>query len=224
MMKARRSIIAFLGWCVLASGYVPVALAQKSEPLPQEPMTASTPKDIHTRAKLHTELGSLYFQSGNLIVALEEMTIAIAINPNYAPAYSTRGLVLYYIKEFESAEKDFQQAIKLDDKDPEISNNYGWFLCNTGKVKESIPYFQRALKNSLYKTPEVGFLNVGTCYLKLGEVDQAEDFVRRSLRFSPDNPQALFQLALISYKRGNYDAAKQHLKNVLRLSDPAADV
>jgi type IV pilus assembly protein PilF len=224
MMKARRSIIAFLGCCALACGFVSPALAQKSEPLPQEPLTATTPKDVHTRAKLHTELGSLYFQSGNYIVALEEMTIAISINPNYAPAYSTRGLVLYYIKEFESAESDFQQAIRLDDKDPEISNNYGWFLCNTGKVKESIPYFQRALKNSLYKTPEVGFLNAGTCHLKLGEVDLAEDYVRRSLRFSPDNPQALFQLALISYKRGNYDAAKQHLKNVVRLADPAADV
>ena len=80
MMKARRSIIAFLCGLALACGYVPLALAQKSEPLPQEPLTASTPKDVHTRAKLHTELGSLYFQSGNYIVALEEMTIAIAIN------------------------------------------------------------------------------------------------------------------------------------------------
>jgi type IV pilus assembly protein PilF len=224
MMKALRSIVAFLGLCALAPGFAPAALAQKSEPLPPETLTAAIPKDIHTRAKLHTELGSLYFQSGNYIVALEEMTIAISINPNYAPAYSTRGLVLYYIKEFESAEKDFQQALRLDDRDPEISNNYGWYLCNTGKAKESIEYFLRALNNSLYKTPEVAFLNAGTCYLKLGDLDSAEDYVRRSLRFSPDNPQAFFQLAIISYKRGNYDAAKQHLKNVVRMSEPGPDV
>jgi len=223
-MKALRACVVLLGLCALALGGAPTALAQKSEPPPPETFSAGTPKDIHTRAKLHTELGSLYFQSGNLIVALEELTIAISINPNYAPAYSTRGLVLYYIKEFESAEKDFQQAIKLDEKDPDISNNYGWYLCNTGKEKESITYFQRALKNPLYKTPEVGFLNAGTCYLKLGDLASADDYVRRSMRFSPENPQALFQLAIISYKRGNYDAARQHLKNVIRLSDPGADV
>jgi len=224
MMKVLRGCAVIFGLCVLVLTGMPAAFAQKSEPPPAETFGAATPKDIHTRAKLHTELASLYFQSGNLIVALEELTIAISINPNYAPAYSTRGLVLYYIKEFESAEKDFQQAIRLDEKDPEISNNYGWYLCQTGKEKESIPYFQRAIRNALYRTPEVAFLNLGTCYLKMGDLASAEDYVRRSMRFAPDNHQALFQLALISYKRGNYDAARQHLRNVVRLSEPGADV
>ncbi len=224
MIKSLRGGVALFSLGVLALTHLPTALAQKSEPLPTESLSVAVPKDIHTRAKLHTELGSLYFQSGNLIVALEELTIAIAINPNYAPAYSTRGLVLYSVNEFESAEKDFKQALKLDDKDPEISNNYGWYLCQTGKEQESIPYFLRTIKNALYKTPEVAFLNLGTCYQKIGDLVSAEEYVRRSMRFAPENPQALFQLAVISYKRGNYDAAKQHLNKVVRLSDPSADV
>nr|WP_301102794.1 type IV pilus biogenesis/stability protein PilW [Propionivibrio sp.] len=203
---------------------VPAAQAQKSEPPPPDTLASAVPKDIYTRAKLHTELGSMYFQNGNLIVALEELTIAISINPNYAQAYSTRGLVLYYIKEFVSAEKDFQRALSLDEKDPEISNNYGWFLCQTGKAKESIAFFQRAIKNPLYQTPETAYLNAGTCYAKLGELSLAEEFVRRNLRFSPDNPQALLQLAKITYQRGNYDAAREHLKNVVRQTDPDAEV
>ena len=223
MMKSLRKT---LGDCclalVLALSVVP-ALAQKSEPFP-DTMASGVPKDVHTRAKLHTELGSMYFQGGNLIVALEELTIAISIDTNYAPAYSTRGLVLFYIKEYESAEKDFKRALSLDEKNPEISNNYGWFLCQIGKEKESIDYFQRAIKNPLYRTPDIAFLNAGACYVKLGELDKADDFVRRSLRFAPENPQALYQLALISYKRENYDAAKEHLKNVVRLSDPSAEV
>ena len=39
----------------------------------------------------------------------------------------------------------------------------------------------------------------------------------------PDNPQALYQSAYISYKRGNFDAAKEHLKKVIRLSNPDAE-
>lgn len=204
--------------------FSPAAFAQKSVQSSSESPLSGVPKDIHTRAKLHTELASLYFQNGNLIVALEELTLAIAINPDYAQAYSTRGLVLYYIKELESAEKDFQRALSLDEKDPEISNNYGWFLCQIGKEKASLQFFMKAIRNPLYQTPEIAYLNAGTCHLKLGELDVAEDFIRKSLRFSPDNMQALFQLAKISYKRGNNDAAKEHLMNVVRRSDPAADV
>ena len=35
--------------------------------------------------------------------------------------------------------------------------------------------------------------------------------------------QAVLQLAQISYKNGNYDAAKKHLSDVVRLSDPSAE-
>ena len=211
-------------WCdfclgaVLALSVLP-AWAQKSEAPVPGMLTSAQPKDVYTRAKLHTELGSMYFQNGNLIVALEELTIAISIDPNYAQAYSTRGLVLYYIKEFASADKDFQRALDLDAKDPEINNNYGWFLCHTGKEKESIAYFQRAINNPLYQTPETAYLNVGACYIKLGDLASAEEYVRKNLRFSRDNPQALFQLAKISYLRGNYDAARAHLKSVVRQTD-----
>jgi type IV pilus assembly protein PilF len=223
-MKARRGILTALCLVAMMLVAMPAAMAQRSGQLPTEPLPSATPKDVYTRAKLHTELGSMYFQNGNLIVALEELTIAISINPDYAQAYSTRGLVLYYIKELESADKDFQRALSLDDKDPEIVNNYGWFLCQTGKAKESIAYFQRAIKNPLYQTPETAYLNAGTCSIKLGDLVAGEGYIRQSLRFSRENPQALFQLANIGYKLGNYDAAKKHLSEVVRLSDPSAEV
>lgn len=201
-----------------------VALPERSvEPTP-EPMPSAGQKDIHTRAKLHTELASLYFQANNLIVALEELTIAISINPSYAQAYGTRGVVLYYIKEYESARKDFQRALELDDKDPEINNNYGWFLCRTGKEKQAIAYFDKAIKNPLYQTPEVAYLNAGACHVKLGDLDAAEEAVRRSMRFSADNPQAQFQLANIFYLRGNVDAARKYLTELARAGDPGAEV
>ena len=223
MMKALRGMLAFVCFGAFLLIAAPSAWAQKSVPPPTDSLAGSAPKDIHTRAKMHTELGSLYFQDGNLIVALEELTIATSINPNYAQAYSTRGLVLYYIKEMESADKDFRKALELDSKDPEINNNYGWFLCQVGREKESIAYFQRAIKNPLYQTPETAFLNAGTCYIKLGDLVSAEEYIGKNLRFNRENPQALYQLAVISYKQGNYDAAKKRLQEVVQLSDPDAE-
>lgn len=223
MRKALRHLVCALIGTV---GSVSIGFGQNASQSnsPIELMQNVTPKDTLTRAKAHTELASLYFQSGNLIVALEELTLAIAINSDYAPAYSTRGVVLYHIKEFDSADKDFRRALSLSERDPEINNNYGWYLCQTGKEKEAIEYFMKAIRNPLYQTPEVAHLNLGACYVKLGQLDLAEDFVRRTLRFSPENPQALYQLAMISFKRGNADAARSHLMNLVRKTEPSAEV
>ena len=84
------------GFCLGAALTLSVApaWAQTSEAPVPAMLSSAQPKDVYTRAKLHTELGSMYFQNGNFIVALEELTIAISIDANYAQAYSTRGLVL----------------------------------------------------------------------------------------------------------------------------------
>jgi len=223
MIRALFRSVAFFCFATLTLSVSSIAIAQNSGG-GSELRSDFVAKDIRTRAKMHTHLGSLYFQNGNLIVALEELTIATSIDPDYAQAYSTRGLVLYNIKEWASAEKDFQKALSLDDKDPEISNNYGWFLCHTGKAKESIEFFQRAINNSLYQTPEIAYLNMGACYVDVGDLDAAEEYVRKSMRFQSSSPSALFQLARINYKRGNFDAAKLHLDKLMQLMSPGADV
>ena len=204
----------------------PTGWAQQSAQNQNQGATSSTlvPKDARTRAKAHTELGALYFQSGNLIVALEELTLAAAIDPEYATAFSTRALVLYHVKEYESAEKDFQRALSLDGRNPEINNNYGWYLCQTGKANEAIPYFERAYRNPLYQTPALAYLNEGACYIKLNQLDLADEALRKSLRLMPENPQAFFHLANASYKRGNFDAAKKHLSDAVRFVDPGPEL
>lgn len=192
----------------------------------EEPPESRTPvpRDARTRAKAHTELGGLYMENGNWAIAIEELTIAISIDPDYAKAYSARGVALYYIRELALADRDFQRALGFEPNDPEINNNYGWYLCQIGREKESIAYFQRAMRNPLYETPEKAYLNAGACYAKLGELDIAEGLVQQSLNISPDNPQAAFQLAALNYRRGYYEAAKRQLEEVLRKTEANAEV
>ena len=211
------SALLVLAWAAPAS-------AQNATQAASEVVSSGGVGDPHTRAKLHTELGSLYFQDGNMAVALDELKIAIAIDPSYAPAFNVRGLVRLYLREMTSAEDDFKQALRLAENDPEINNNYGWFLCQTAREKDSIPYFMRAVKNPLYQTPDRAYLNAGRCSQKAGDVDAAEDFLQKALRISPDNLQALMQLASINYKRGNFEPAKKQVSDVLRKVEPNAEL
>ncbi|MCM8594127.1 type IV pilus biogenesis/stability protein PilW [Accumulibacter sp.] len=222
----RRLVLAALACACLAgcsSGMFSSSAKSRTAEAQPEAVAPPKPRDARTRAKLHTELGAMYLSNKNLAVALEELTIAIAIDPDYAKAYSTRGVAGYYVREIATADQDFQRALRIDANDPEINNNYGWFLCQIGREQEGLPYFQRAIKNPLYETPEKAYLNAGACYTRLGDLVKAEEYVQHSLRIAPDNLQGQLQLATINYQLGHYDLARQQLGEIFRRAEPSAE-
>lgn len=161
-------------------------------------------------AQVHTELAGLYFERAQAGVALEEIELALRADPDYAPAYSVRGLVHMSLREDKEAEADFQKSLRLDKNDSETHNNYGWFLCQRGREKESIPHFMAAVKNPLYETPGRAYLNAGVCSQKAGNITDAEEFLQKALMVRPDMPQALLAIAELSFANGDYAAAKKY--------------
>ncbi len=178
--------------------------------------------DPRNRARIHTELGSAYFERGNLGVALEELRIAIGADPNYAQAYNVLGLVHMDLRENEVAQRHFERAIALTPNDPDINNNYGWFLCRSGREEQSIAYFLAALKNPLYKTPARSYINAGLCSTgKNGGLD-AIGYFERALKSEPDNPLALVNLASVQYQRGELEIARRLVGRFNKVVEPTA--
>jgi type IV pilus assembly protein PilF len=173
------------------------------------------------RAKIHTELGSMYFQAGNPGVALDELRIALGADANYFPAYSVRGLVYASLKEYGKAEDDFRRALEIAPNDPDVNNNYGWYLCETGKERQSIAYFLNALKSPLYETPDRAYTNAGTCALKAGDLDGAQNYLLKALQLSRDGAMtARLQLAKLFYQRGIFGEARVYLNDALKMMEP----
>lgn len=182
----------------------------------------ATPSDDASRsksAKVHTELAGMYYERGQFGVALEEIEKALQSDRSFAQAYSVRGLVNMALREDNQAEDDFQKSISLDRSDSDAQNNYGWFLCQRGREKESIPHFMAALKNPLYQTPARAFLNAGMCSRKMGNTKDAEEFLQRALAAQPGMPQALLAMAEISFTAGDYAAAKKYIAGYSQSSD-----
>ncbi len=177
--------------------------------------------DPKNRAKIHTELGAAYFQGGNMAVALEELGVALRADSSYAQAYSIRGLVYAALKENAKAEEDFRRALGIAPNDPEINNNYGWFLCDIGQERQSIGYFLEALKNPLYATPERAYTNAGTCALKAGDLEGAQNYLLRAVQLSRDGAvTARLQLARLFYKRGILEESRIYLNDAIKQMDP----
>jgi len=210
------AVIVLLGGCAGGKGD---SMQSAEEPMSQQTATS----EIRQRAKVHTELGALYMQRGNMGVALEEARTALAADAGYAPAHSLMGLVYMQLHEDRSAEKSFEQALALAPGDPEINNSFGWFLCQTGREQRSLQYFLTAIKSPLYATPSMPYTNAGICSLRLKDDKAAEEYFIRALRLDGNNDRALFFLADISYRQGRVAAARQHLSDLHKLSEPSPE-
>ncbi|MDD4911817.1 MAG: type IV pilus biogenesis/stability protein PilW [Sideroxydans sp.] len=158
----------------------------------------------------HTELSAAYFGRLQYATALQEIGVALRADPTYSPAYNVSGLIRMALHEDELAESDFLHSIKLDKTSPESRNNYGWFLCQRGRAKESVPQFLEALKNPLYQTPEVAYSNAGVCAFKAGDVAQAESYLQRALILQPGMSMALYGFAELHFSKGNFAHAKSY--------------
>jgi type IV pilus assembly protein PilF len=175
------------------------------------------------RAKLHTELASLYYSGGNMSVALEELRIAVAADSSYAPAHGMFGIVYQELKETRLAEQSFERALGLSPTDPDINHNYGLFLCRNGREKESIKYFLDAVRNPLYPTPWRSYAAAGQCTLRTNDVKQAEEYLQRALRLDPDDPPATLQMGEVRYRQGRLDEARRYALRFNKLANPTAE-
>ena len=180
-------------------------------------------QEPRNRAKLRTELASLYYSNGQLAVALEELRNATAADANYAPAHGMYGLVYMQMKENDRAEASFERALRISPNDADINHNYGWFLCQTGREPASIKYFLVAIRNPLYPTPWRSYSAAGVCTLKVNQVKDAEAFFERALRFEPDEPAALLNLGQIRYRQGNVGDARKLVARYNKVMTPSAE-
>ncbi len=193
------------------------ACAQNRNPASYE-TGAEEPTEL-SRARIHTELAIAYYGAGQYNVAMEEVQIALAADDKYLPAINQLGLIHLALGQTDKAQEVMQRAIRLDPNDPSINNNYGMLLCSKGQAAEAMRYFDKALSDPLYRTPEFAYVNAGVCMKNEGNYLQAEQFLRRALALAPDQPQALYHLADLQFRNAEYESAEvfitRHLQGVV---------
>ena len=143
----------------------------------QRPSSKAPPEN---RARIHTELAALYYQQGSLKTALSETDTALSVDPKYGPAYGMRAVIYMQLGENEPAADNFRQAVSLAPDDPEIRNNFGLFLCTTGKTSAGLNELEIAWKNPLYDTPGRALANASRCAANSGDEVLAAAYRKRA--------------------------------------------
>ncbi len=211
--------IATLAVSVIVGGCtVPVA---KDDPAYSRQPGAET--NAQARARIRTELSGGYYARGQYDVALEELTGALRDDPGYAPAYGMLGLVYSELRDDAQAERYFLRAIEVNKQDPEVRNNYGWFLCQRGREPQALVQFELAIRNPFYRTPDLAMLNAGRCAAKIGDRKNAETYLQQVLNLSPSNAAAHFLLTDIAYRAGELPLARMRMRAVMAGGAPGPE-
>lgn len=223
---AQRSRLSLVALCVagaLAGCASPGAGQSGKAELP----TASDQTAAQRKVDIRMQLAIGYFQQGQYTVALDEVKLALAADPNHADAYGMRGLIYQQLGETALAEDNFGRARKLAPNSPELANNYGSFLCQLGRVKEALPLFDAALNNRAYRTPASAANNAGSCALKIKDYASAERYLLQAMQLTPDLPATNANLARVYFEKGDYVRANFYitrLGKVAKMESLTADV
>jgi type IV pilus assembly protein PilF len=210
--------------CIAALALLAACVPHKSDgPSVETGGVVGEAGDPRNRARLHTELASLYYGRGNMSVALEELRIATTADPNYALAYGLFGMVYMELKENALAEQSFDRALRLAPNEPDLNHNYGWYLCQNARPQDSIKYFLQAIRNPLYPTPWRSYSAAGLCSVRGKNLKDADEFFQRALKMEPDEPTALLHLGEIRYGQGRFDDARSLVQRYNKLMTPGAE-
>jgi len=186
--------------------------------------TRSDQSEDQKRAQIRLQLAVGYYGQRQLEVALDEIKLALAADPASADAYNLRGLIYMDMGETRLAEDNLLRALKLAPRNPDLANNYGWFLCQNGREKEALTYFETALTNKSYQSPAKALNNAGVCSLKLKDEAAAERYLTQAFQYEPGNPSVNANLAKIYFNQRNDERARFYINRATKADVLTAEI
>lgn len=178
--------------------------------------------DLQEAARLNTQLGLDYMRKGRDELALEKLHRALDQDPNTALAHSSLGFLYARRGDAKTAERHYRRALELDDN-PDARNNFGVFLCGQNRIAEADRYFMEAVGDKRYATPEVAWTNAGVCARRVPDLARAERYFREALKVNGSFPDALSQMAWLSYQQKNFLGARAFLQRYQLVGPPTPE-
>lgn len=214
-------LLKALGWAALAGALLWLAGCASQGPRVSaspvagvEPYTASDEPPQVKRARIRYELAANYYEQGQTTVALDEIKIALAADPNYGPAHILRGLVYMRLNDVGLAEESFRRALQINPRDAQALHAYGLFACEQARYVQADELFNQALAIPTYGGRARTWLVQGVCQIRAGKPQDAEATLARAYEFDASNPIAAYNLATLKHRRGDHQGAQFIIRRV----------
>ena len=160
---------------------------------------------------IYKNLGTLYFQTGNLTKAIYFYNQSCSISPTAKLKFA---IAICYLKlnDFINYERYLQEAVSMNSSDGEIYKAYGQLLeLSKHDYQNATKYYR--ISSFLLKSPEP-YILLTTLYLKLKDIDNAFEILNKGLYGFPKNPILVYLHSTVLINKGEVESGLKELKTV----------
>ena len=175
-------------------------------------------------ARANVSLGVAYMQQGNLSLAKEKLERALKQAPRSVEVHTALAYLNERLDKPQQAIEEYELATKLAPNNSDIRNNYGVFLCRSGKVDKALQQFDAAAKDRLYSTPWAALTNAAVCLRGARRAPEAVGYLEEAVKVRPDYAAAVFELADLQVELGAPVVAGQVVDRYLSIGVVSPDV
>src|SRR5260221_1635997 len=218
MLRVHRLGILLLIVCaaIFFSIAIP-SLCSRAGSAQQKPRPASKAetKGNEAGAFRYNTLGVAYMNQQKFAEAQKYFEKALAADPNFAIARVNLGISLLSQQKLEPARVALEEAVRLLPNDPYASYNLGLVYKDTGETEKGIDAFRHVTQLS----PEAdAHYFLGYLYTQLQRYDEAIAEFQKALAAFPYHASAEFGIARAYQRKGDTEAARQHLARFQKIT------
>jgi len=188
----------------------------------QRAATEDENRNIST-AKINTQLGMTYLENHNISRAKQKLLLALDEAPNIPDTWYSMGYFLEVTGDKAEANKYYLKALDIAPKRGDVQNNYGTYLCRSGRYQESIQHFELAARDIHYIDTAAAYENAAICAMKIPDKKLARQFFQKALGSDPGRSNVYLGLAELDFQTGQLMKAKRNLETFLSLSAPTTE-
>jgi TolB-like protein/Flp pilus assembly protein TadD len=155
-----------------------------------------------------------YFDASeaNLNKAISASRRALDLAPQLAESHASAGLAISLTGKFDEAQKEFEEAMRLNPKSFEAAYFYARACMAVGKNEDAVQWYERAV--AVRPDDFAAMMLLGNSYSSVGRPEdsiksmrRAYDAARKHLELNPDNPRALYMGAACLIDLGEKEKA-----------------
>ena len=156
------------------------------------------------------------YARGDLDGAIADCTKAIELKPDYANAYSSRGIAKLAKGDFNGAIEDYTKVIGLNPNSEDAYNNLGFAKRNLGDLDGAIADYTKAIE--LNPTNANVYNYCGAAKLSKGDFDGAISDNTKAIQLKPDYADAYLVRGLAKQRKGDLEGAIADQTKVIELN------
>lgn len=167
------------------------------------------------RSVLVYNIAQVWAAMGKQELAVEYLTRAMEMDPNYSEYYNERGNAYLKLGRLAEAEADYRRAIELSPPYFEVWANLGQCHRRAGRPEEAVVAYSRAL--DLEPDQLLAVLGRAQAWEALGRTEEAIAGYTASLELDPDLWEAWANRAVLRFEAGNVEGSIEDLGRAIAL-------